>query len=414
MKKLNQNSKNNSLENLDIKTMENNLTRNIINEIDDKHSKTIEFISRKMIEIIEKASENNLSLNKTLNEQSNLIDKKMNENKENVMVQFAELKDNVNKLIINFQTELTKNTTNQLNIIKNGIDEYFEKNLNDKITKNFDDLANKITMLDNNVVKMETLQKGVDDLTKIMSGTKSRGNLGEYHLDNILNDQLGADYIKQLLVEKKESGKNYADFAIPYRREDEVKYLIIDSKFPLENYNFYNKAENQEEEKKAFKAIQNDINEMAKQIKIKYLDAENTLDYGLLYIPSESLFALVYTDMNFCGKIRQKYNVIIVGPATVSSYILFSKYLSLDQILKKNTDFLRKIFDEIKGSYEQVNKRLDEAESSANNVVTKVNAARKHVDSVNKKLVAKNAIAIENAFKQIESESNKSSKDKNE
>jgi DNA recombination protein RmuC len=58
------------------------------------------------------------------------------------------------------------------------------------------------------------------------------------------------------------------------------------------------------------------IKSEAKDIRDKYLDPPYTTDFGILFVPIESLYAEVLRRPGLFEQIRREYKVIITGPTT--------------------------------------------------------------------------------------------------
>jgi len=74
---------------------------------------------------------------------------------------------------------------------------------------------------------------------------------------------------------------------------DDSEDIVIDSKFPLTNYNNYVNAEDkitQDTYKKQFKTdVKNKVDEVT-----KYINPTNKITNAIMFIPSEEIFAFVY------------------------------------------------------------------------------------------------------------------------
>ena len=97
-------------------------------------------------------------------------------------------------------------------------------------------------------------------------------------------------------------------------------YLPIDSKFPVENYSrllaAYDSGDKIEIEKYA-KALASDVKEQAKKISVKYIDPPKTTDFGIMFVPTESLYAEILRVPGLSDEIRQKYHVSLASPSTL-------------------------------------------------------------------------------------------------
>ena len=167
---------------------------------------------------------------------------------------------------------------------------------------------------------MKSLANGVGDLKKVMEGVKTRGIYGEVQLGNIIADCMAKDQYEENTITKKGSNDR-VEFAIKMPGKDENTVLLpIDSKFPIENYarliDAYNNGEKIDIDVHR-KALANDVKEQAKKISTKYLDPPLTTDFGVMFVPTESLYAEILRVPGLSDMIRQKYNVTICSPSTL-------------------------------------------------------------------------------------------------
>ena len=101
---------------------------------------------------------------------------------------------------------------------------------------------------------------------------------------------------------------------------ENIVHLPIDSKFPVENYarliHAYDAASRTEIDQFR-KALASDVKEQAKKISSKYLDPPATTDFGIMFVPTESLYAEILRIPGLSDEIRQKFNVVLASPSTL-------------------------------------------------------------------------------------------------
>ncbi|WP_197702858.1 DNA recombination protein RmuC [Thermoanaerobacterium sp. RBIITD] len=146
--------------------------------------------------------------------------------------------------------------------------------------------------------EVQSLSTGVNDLKKSLTNIKTRGTWGEIALGNIIEDMLSPEQYAENIITKKGS-KDRVEFAIKLPgREDNNKivYLPIDAKFPQEDYQRLLDAEeegNKEKIDESIKQLEKRIKSEAADLYNKYLGPPNTTDFGIIFLPTESLFAEV-------------------------------------------------------------------------------------------------------------------------
>ncbi|HYJ63980.1 MAG TPA: DNA recombination protein RmuC, partial [Parafilimonas sp.] len=108
------------------------------------------------------------------------------------------------------------------------------------------------------------------------------------------------------------------------QNSNEPLWLPIDSKFPKEAFELLTDAyehgspELIEEHRRTFsKGIRN----CAQDICSKYMDAPNTTDFAILFLPFESLYAEVLRTPGLFESMQRECRVIITGPTTLSALL---------------------------------------------------------------------------------------------
>ncbi len=145
-------------------------------------------------------------------------------------------------------------------------------------------------------------------------------------LDRILDDILSpAQYDKNIITKK--GSKDPVEFAIkiPSKTTDgEYVYMPIDSKFPLERYTVLQEAYDSGDSASitaASSQLESFIKENAKKIHEKYIDPPHTTEFGIMFLPTEGLYAEVVRRTELVSEISSKYHINIAGPSTVSALL---------------------------------------------------------------------------------------------
>lgn len=224
-------------------------------------------------------------------------------------------------------TEMQSGNEKKLDEMRATVDEKLQKTLETRLGESFKLVSERLEAVHKGLGDMQQLATGVGDLKRVLTNVKSRGVLGEYQLENILEQLLTLDqYAKN--VKTKEGSNALVEFAVklPGRGEDKDKivWLPIDSKFPKEDFELlmdaYDKAipDLIEEHRKSFVK---GIKKCAADIAAKYIDPPNTTDFALLFLPFESLYAEVLRTPGLFESIQREYKITITGPTTLSALL---------------------------------------------------------------------------------------------
>lgn len=215
---------------------------------------------------------------------------------------------------------LQEDNSKKLEEMRLTVDEKLQKSVEKRFNESFKEISGQLTQVYQGLGEMKTLANGVGDLKKVMEGVKTRGVYGEVQLGNIIEDCLAVEQYDENIITK--SGSNdRVEYAIRMPGKDEgTVYLPVDSKFPTENYarllEAYEKG-NKDEIELYRKALRADVLTQTKKISTKYLDPPATTDFGVMFVPTESLYAEILRIPGLSDEVRQKHNVTICSPSTL-------------------------------------------------------------------------------------------------
>lgn len=243
----------------------------------------------------------------------------------------GEFRENRKEISQNFETiqrtvdtrvkSLQEDNAKKLEEMRETVDEKLQKSVEKRFSESFKTISGQLTQVYQGLGEMKNLATGVGDLRKVMEGVKTRGIYGEVQLGSIIADMLAPNQYEENMITKKGSNDR-VEFAVrmPGKAEDAPVFLPIDSKFPVENYSrllaAYDSGDKTEIEKMS-KALASDVKEQAKKIANKYLDPPMTTEFGMMFVPTESLYAEILRIPGLDEEVRQKMHVSIVSPSTL-------------------------------------------------------------------------------------------------
>ena len=207
----------------------------------------------------------------------------------------------------------------KLEEMRETVDEKLRASVEKRFNESFKSISTQLTQVYQGLGEMKNLATGVGDLKKVMEGVKTRGIYGEVQLGAIIEDTLNKSQYEENIITKQGSNDR-VEFAVKMPGKEENVFLPIDSKFPVENYSrliaAYDNG-NKTEISTYQKALGTDVKEQAKKIAAKYIDPPKTTDFGIMFVPTESLYAEIIRIPGLSDEIRQKYNITIASPSTL-------------------------------------------------------------------------------------------------
>ena len=245
------------------------------------------------------------------------IDRNFRENRKEINENLERMQNSNAKSIEQLRTGNEK----KLEEMRETVDEKLKASVEKRFNESFKSISTQLTQVYQGLGEMKNLATGVGDLKKVMEGVKTRGIYGEVQLGAIIEDILNKSQYEENVITKKGSSDR-VEFAIkmPGKDSESLVYLPVDSKFPVENYSrliaAYDNGDKAEIEKYS-KALAADVKEQAKKISTKYLDPPMTTDFGIMFVPTESLYAEILRIPGLSDEVRQKHHVSITSPSTL-------------------------------------------------------------------------------------------------
>lgn len=255
-----------------------------------------------------------IQLEKMAAEISNLSDS--NEKK------LVELRNTVENKLQIMQIDNAK----QLEKMRQTVDEKLQGSLERRLGESFKQVSERLELVHKGLGEMKTLATGVGDLKKVLTNVKIRGTWGEVQLGVLLEQVLTPHQYSTNVATK--GGGERVEFAIKLPGQvidkDEIVWLPIDAKFPVEDYQRLIESQEKADVEgiaAAGKQLENSIKNCARDISRKYLNPPKTTDFGILFLPIESLFAEVIQRTGLTEVIQREFRVVIAGPTTLWSIL---------------------------------------------------------------------------------------------
>ncbi|MFZ7332759.1 DNA recombination protein RmuC [Streptococcus pluranimalium] len=274
------------------------------------------------------------------------------------------------------------------------VEEKLEKTLQTRLQASFDSVSKQLESVNQGLGEMKTVAQDVGTLNKVLSNTKTRGILGELQLGQIIEDILTeSQYEREYATVPGSSERVEYAIKMPGASQGDYVYLPIDSKFPLEDYyrleDAYESGDREEVERYR-KALLASIKRFAKDINQKYIKPPETTNFGVLFLPTEGLYAEVVRQSAFFDSLRRDENIVVAGPSTMSALLnsLSVGFRTLN--IQKNADDISKVLGNVKLEFDKFGNMLVKAQkqlSTASKTVdslltTRTNSIRRALETI--------------------------------
>jgi DNA recombination protein RmuC len=268
--------------------------------------------------------------------------------------QLSQIRTDVNQQLQNVASQLT-DTTGQIG-----------KRLDNAATV-ISDVKKEIGGLSQASKQIFDVGKDISKLSEILKAPKTRGLLGEYFLGDLLGQILPQEYYE-------------LQYSFKTTKVDAVvklgpKFVPIDAKFPLENFNRIVESSTDDERKKARKDFLKDVRKHIDDIADKYiLPDEGTYDFAMMYIPAENVYYEMIIKEDPDEKSVSKYalerKIIPVSPNSLYAYLqaiaLGLRGLKIEQSAEQILATLQKLtidFDSFKDEFDTLGRHISNAKT---------------------------------------------------
>lgn len=322
-------------------------------------------------------------------------------NREEMSREFTAIRETMQARLAAIQQDNAK----KLDEIRSTVDEKLSETLQQRFSESFNLISERLESVQRGLGEMQQLAGSVTSLNNVLANVKTRGNFGEFQLQALLEDVFTPDQYEINFAPRLRS-QNRVEFAIrlPGSNDDPV-YLPIDSKFPIEDYqrllDAYDSGDRETINSQQQRLI-NTTRVFAKDIRDKYINPPRTTDFGIMFVPTESLYAELMREPGFADTMRREYKVHITGPSTLQALIVSLQVGFSTLAIEKRSSEIEKLlgavktdFDKFEGILLSVDKRLEQARSEIDKATRRSGTIKRRLKNVTALPTGESALLLE-------------------
>ena len=275
----------------------------------------------------------------------------------------------------------------RLTTIQTSVNEKLHEAVEQQMTASFARVLEQFAQVQQAMGEVQSAAAQIGDLKRIFSNVKTRGGWGEAQLGAMLEQVLPPGAFERNFA-LKDGSRERVDFALrmPAR---ETLWLPVDSKFPTEDYDRLltaAEAADAEAERAAREGIAVRVRLEAKKIREKYISPPETVDFGVMYLPSDGLFAEVARIPGLIDDVRAKEKVIILGPTLLPAMLqtIHLGHITLD--LEKRAGEIGKLLGATRGEMVKMDDVLAKLAANASAMSNNIEKARVRTRAVSRVL----------------------------
>jgi DNA recombination protein RmuC len=299
-------------------------------------------------------------------------------------------------------------TARKLEQMRATVDEKLHETLEKRLGESFKLVSERLELVQRGLGEMQTLANGVGDLKKVLTNVKTRGTFGEIQLSSLLEQVLSPGQYESNVETRKGSGQR-VEFALklPGRdgTTDGMVWLPLDAKFPQEDYLRLVEAQELGDllaATEAAKQLDRSVRLMAANIRDKYLDPPHTTDFGVMFLPTEGLFAEVLRRPGLFDALQRDFKVMVAGPTTLAAMLnslqMGFRTLAIEKRSAEVWNLLgavRTEFSKFGAVLEKTSKKLQEAGNHIDQAAVRTRSIEKKLKGVQEMPGAEAAVLLE-------------------
>jgi len=270
---------------------------------------------------------------------------------------------------------LQKENTQKLEQIRHTVDEQLQSTLEKRLGESFQMVSDRLEQVHRGLGEMQTLAAGVGDLKKLLSNVRTRGTWGEVQLGMLLEQLLTPDQFGTNVAVTGTAERVEFAIKLPGGEGDAPVWLPIDAKFPKEDYERLLDAVERNDAgaiEECSRQIELRVRQCAKDISQKYIAPPKTTNFGIMYLPTEGLYAEVLRRPGLVEILQREHRVTVSGPTTLAALLNSLQMGFRTLAIQKRSSEVSEVLGRVKtefGKYADVLGKVREKLHQADNVI---------------------------------------------
>ena len=289
--------------------------------------------------------------------------------------------------------QIQEDNSRQLEQMRATVDEKLQGTLEKRLGESFKQVSERLEQVHKGLGEMQALATGVGDLKRVLTNVKTRGVWGEIQLETLLEQILTPDQFERNVQTRENSGE-VVEFAVrlPGRGDEdsmEVVWLPIDAKFPIEDYQRLVDAQENCDvaaAEQAAKMLSATIKNCAKTICDKYINPPATTDFGIMFLPTEGLYAEVIRRTWLVEILQRECRVIVAGPTTLAALLNSLQMGFRTLAIQKRSSEVWKLLGAVKTEFGKFGTTLDGVKKKLDQAANTMDDAAKRSRAIERKL----------------------------
>ncbi|MDE2516438.1 MAG: DNA recombination protein RmuC [Rhodospirillales bacterium] len=287
--------------------------------------------------------------------------------------------------------EMREGNEAKLAEIQKTVNEQLHAAVEKQMTDSFARVIDQFTAVQKAMGDVQAVTAQIGDIKRLFGNVKTRGGWGETQVRAMLDDILPAGSY-ETNRKLREGSDDMVEFAVRMpMRGDDPPLLPIDAKFPVEDYERLlaaSDAGDADAERSASNALAGRLRLEARKIAAKYINPPVTVDFAVLYLPTDALYAEVARLPGLIDELGREQRVLVMGPSLFPAMLRTIHLGFITLALEQKAGEIGKLLGATKQEMSKMDEVLERLGKQAGTFSNTIEAARRRTRAVGRKLRA--------------------------
>ena len=296
--------------------------------------------------------------------------------------------------------ELREGNEAKLGEIQKTVNEQLHAAVEKQMTVSFARVTEQFAAVQKAMGDVQAVTAQIGDIKRLFGNVKTRGGWGETQLRAMLDDILPAGaYVTNF--RPRPGSADMVEFAVIMPTNGAAKlHLPIDAKFPVEDYERMltaSEAGDTEAEGRARLALGRRVRDEAKKLAAKYICPPVTVDFAVLYLPTDGLYVEVAQIPGLIDEIGRTHRVILLGPSLFPALLRTIHLGHITMALEQKTGEISRLLGATRSEMAKIDGVLERLHAQADAFGSTIDKARVRTRAIGRVLRTVEAIEAEAA-----------------
>src|ERR1700722_11878260 len=220
--------------------------------------------------------------------------------------------------------DLRESNDASLAAMRQTVNEQLHAAVEKQMSDSFNRVIDQFAAVQKAIGEVSSVAAGIGGIKRLFSNVKTRGGWAETQVRSLLDDILPPDAWLANHKVRPDSDEMVEFAIIMPMRGTRRPVLPVDAKFPMEDHERLiaaSAAGDHDAERAALRALERRVRDEARKIASKYIFPPVTVEFAVLYLPTDALHAEIARIPGLIDTIGREHSVLVMGPTLLPALL---------------------------------------------------------------------------------------------